>query len=75
MKPIKFHKDLYDLKSINSSVTEFSHLGKFEIRTEKNYISVRIEAEDKDDPDLASLVPLEFSNYVLNETIARRTDK
>lgn len=70
MTTIKFHKNLYDRTAIESSVYEFSYLGKFRIEEQGNYFSVQVETDEKENENL---LPLEFSNYVLNETISRRT--
>lgn len=65
MSQIRFNTKIYKKKTIQEAISAYSHLAKFKVEDNKDYIRVKIE---KIDPEFKDILADEFSNYVLGMT-------
>jgi len=66
---VRFSKKIYGQDAIETAIAAFDGLARFSLADAGDYTSVEILPED---PDQAGEIGLEFKNYVLGETIAKR---
>jgi len=59
---LKFNNKIYGKKAIQKAVSAYTHLAKFKVKNEKDYIKVTIEEIA---PEVKEVFADEFANYVL----------
>lgn len=59
---IKFNEKIYPLQAIKLAIKDFEHLAKFNLKKDKNYITLTLSQIQ---PDVKKTIKDEFSNYVL----------
>lgn len=62
MQDLKFNTRIYKEEAIKKAITVYSHLAKFTVRNDKDYIRVKL---DHLETGLKDVLADEFSNYVL----------
>lgn len=65
MQILKFNTRIYKKEAIQEAISAYSHLAKFKIKDNKDYIKVKI---DNIDPEVKENLSDEFANYVLGMT-------
>lgn len=65
MPELNFNTKIYKKEAIQKSISAYSHLAKFVLQNNKNYIKVKIENIDR---EVKNILADEFANYVLGMT-------
>lgn len=65
MPELKFNTKIYKKPAIQKAISDHSHLAKFQLKDNKNYIKVKIENID---PGVKDIIADEFANYCLGMT-------
>lgn len=65
MPNLKFNTKIYKKPAIQKAISDYSHLAKFQIKDNKNYIKVMI---GNINPEVKDMISEEFANYVLGMT-------
>lgn len=65
MPEIKFNNKIYKKEAIQEAISVYSHLAKFTIKNNKDYIKVKI---NKIEPEVKTIITDEFANYILGAT-------
>lgn len=65
MPELNFNTKIYKKEAVQKSISAYSHLAKFVLQNNKNYIKVKIENIDR---EVKNILTDEFANYVLGMT-------
>jgi len=65
MPELRFNARIYKKEAVQEGISAYSHLAKFKVKDNQDYIKVNIENIDS---EVKNILPGEFANYVLAMT-------